>query len=221
MSGISQTKDWKCIATVGRELDSSVGFLGPSFSRLPPREHLKAWSPVAWEHQDSCFGFTGYLPQKDFNAWDKERAGNPERTWPADGAVSKLYDFRRKGKPAWKPTTYVHKGRCFPLEAPLLPGQRLLLKPKRQPKTRARSLATLFQDDASASALQQSMATCGSPRSLTSQTSHASHASSTSVLTASRKPSKPPAGPAQPLDRRRKSEPGKVWNTFGEVLEGR
>ncbi|OLP76829.1 DEAD-box ATP-dependent RNA helicase 5 [Symbiodinium microadriaticum] len=88
--------EWKRVTTIGRELDPCVCLLGSSQSlRERPRERLKAWSPVTWAHKDSSFGFMGYLPEKDFNAWDKERVSNPERTWPADGAVSELYDTRR------------------------------------------------------------------------------------------------------------------------------
>jgi len=131
--GIRRKPEWKRITTIGRELDPSVCLLGSRCVQPAPKERLKAWSPVTWAHTDSSFGFTGYLPQKDFNAWDKERVSNPERSWPADGAVSELYDTRRKGKPSWNPTNWAHKGRCFPLEAPDLPGRGLKIRRKRTP----------------------------------------------------------------------------------------
>lgn len=229
--------EWKRVTTIGRELDPCVCLLGSSQSlRERPRERLKAWSPVTWAHKDSSFGFMGYLPEKDFNAWDKERVSNPERTWPADGAVSELYDTRRKGKPSWNPTNWVHKGRCFPMEAPSLPGQGLKIRRRRTPSFGTVSAESEIQRSQSHASVRATGST-----SLLSPRSESSCLSSAALSAGSAARARSAAalqtfGPKEPLPGeerlRRKSEPGalglrgpgpgpgRVWSTFGEVLEG-
>lgn len=108
-------EEWKRISTVGRELDPSTvsALLGASPDPFVRPERSKGW-PASWEHSGSAFGRFGYLPHCDLVPWDVERAKAPERSWPADGAVSRLYDGKRKDKAAWKPTTWKHHGPSFP-----------------------------------------------------------------------------------------------------------
>lgn len=108
-------EEWKRISTVGRELDPSAvsALLGASPDPFVRPERSKGW-PASWEHSGSAFGRFGYLPHCDLVPWDVERAKAPERSWPADGAVSRLYDGKRKDKAAWKPTTWKHHGPSFP-----------------------------------------------------------------------------------------------------------
>eukprot|EP00435_Cladocopium_sp_Y103_P027415 s1341_g6.t1 len=108
-------EEWKRIPTIGRELDPSTvsALLGPSPDPFVRPERSKGW-PASWEHSGSAFGRFGYLPHCDLVPWDVERAKAPERSWPADGAVCRLYDGKRKEKAAWKPTTWKHHGPSFP-----------------------------------------------------------------------------------------------------------
>jgi len=45
--------------------------------------------------------------------WDRDRMMAPERTWPSCGPAV-LHDEKRDGLPAWKPSSWKHKGECFP-----------------------------------------------------------------------------------------------------------
>ena len=183
------------------------------------------------------------MPQKDFNAWDKERVSNPERTWPPDGAVSELYDTSRKGKPSWNPTNWVHKGRCFPMEAPSLPGRGLQIRRKRTPSFGTVSAESEMQRSQSHASVRATASI--SPRSESSRVSTSSalslslsagNASGTGLgagacTAATRSAAALGLGPGTSKEReeRRKSEPssgplgrgpgGKIWHTFGEVLE--
>ena len=186
------------------------------------REDLKAWSPVTWAHRDSSFGFTGYLPQKDFNAWDRERMSNPERTWPADGAVSELYDSRRKGKPSWRPTTSQKSGRSFPLEAPPLPGQRHLQNPLSNWKRPSLGVPGPLDTEIPRSRSHGSVAATAATAATCTPRSQASASASASASCASLASSRRPSKTRLMAQERRMSEPGggKVWSTFGEILEG-
>lgn len=44
----------------------------------------------------------GFLPNNNFDTWDKSRCALPERAWPCQGVAGTLYDTQRLGKPDWK-----------------------------------------------------------------------------------------------------------------------
>eukprot|EP00933_Yihiella_yeosuensis_P051181 TRINITY_DN49048_c0_g1_i1.p1 TRINITY_DN49048_c0_g1~~TRINITY_DN49048_c0_g1_i1.p1 ORF type:complete len:353 (+),score=67.58 TRINITY_DN49048_c0_g1_i1:27-1061(+) len=44
----------------------------------------------------------GFLPNNNFNTWDRNRCALLERAWPKEGAVATLYDRQRKDKVEWK-----------------------------------------------------------------------------------------------------------------------
>lgn len=43
--------------------------------------------------------------QRHLGDWDLVRCKAPERTWPSKGAVCRLYDEARNGRPQWKPSS--------------------------------------------------------------------------------------------------------------------
>lgn len=229
-------QEWKRIPTVGRELDPSMvsALLGPSPDPFVRPEKMKGW-PVSWEHKGSAFGTFGYLPHCDLVPWDQERAKAPERAWPADGAVCRLYDDKRKNKTAWKPTTWQHHGPSFPAVAPLAtslsaPALRNLQKKAKRDKeskpteldqsldrTRAHSVACLTAAATISSWSRQSLS---SPSHASNKAmSHASHGESRMPSKASRRPSKAEKAesvPARSASKRRQSEP--AWKIYGEIL---
>ena len=221
---------------MGRELDPSMvsALLGPSPDPFVRPEKMKGW-PVSWEHKGSAFGTFGYLPHCDLVPWDQERAKAPERAWPADGAVCRLYDDKRKNKTAWKPTTWQHHGPSFPAVAPLAtslsaPALRNLQKKAKRDKeskppeldqsldrTRAHSVACLTAAATISSWSRQSLS---SPSHASNKAmSHASHGESRMPSKASRRPSKAEKAESVPVrsaSKRRQSEP--AWKIYGEIL---
>ena len=207
--------------------------LGPSPDPFVRPEKTKGW-PVSWEHKGSAFGAFGYLPHCDLVPWDQERAKAPERAWPADGAVCRLYDGKRKNKTAWKPTTWQHHGPSFPAVAPLAtslsaPALRNLQKKAKRDKeskpteldqsldrTRAHSVACLT----AATISSWSRQSLSSPSHASNKAmSNASHGESRMPSKASRRPSKAEKGESVPVrsaSKRRQSEP--AWKIYGEIL---
>eukprot|EP00930_Biecheleria_cincta_P050881 TRINITY_DN36066_c0_g1_i1.p1 TRINITY_DN36066_c0_g1~~TRINITY_DN36066_c0_g1_i1.p1 ORF type:complete len:271 (+),score=33.23 TRINITY_DN36066_c0_g1_i1:43-813(+) len=43
-----------------------------------------------------------FLPNNNFDTWDKNRCALPQRAWPCQGVAGHLYDAQRLGKPDWK-----------------------------------------------------------------------------------------------------------------------
>lgn len=62
----------------------------------------------------------GYLTHgRDLTGWEMDRVMTPERTWPSGGsALIMFHDHQREGLPAWRPSSWSHKGECFPYRPP-------------------------------------------------------------------------------------------------------
>ena len=193
----------------------SSALLGPSPMPFLRKERQKAW-PASWEHKGSSFGTFGYLPHSDLVLWDQERAKEPERNWPAHGAVCRLYDPKRVNKAAWKPTTWQHHGPSFPGGFPSKEPPKALRKLER---TRRASVAM-----ASTAAMSTSSLTPSVTRSVSQSVSRLTR-SSASPRAASKSESVPSQVPSAKSDFksdfksvRRKSEHSEPWTIVGEIL---
>eukprot|EP00438_Fugacium_kawagutii_P035200 Skav204734 [mRNA] locus=scaffold1854:139695:140303:+ [translate_table: standard] len=199
----------------------SSALLGSSPDLFTRHERQKAFA-VTWEHKGSAFGRFGYLPHCDLVPWDQERAKAPERSYPKDGAVCRLYDTKRKEKDDWKPTTWSHHGPSFPPVKPLAtslsaPALRELrhkaLQTVKGTRPRGRSESKRASEDGGRSMVTAATAattrrhSCSSPSKAGSKESHAG-----SVSGESRRSSK---AAVPEVRTRRLSEP---WKIFGEIL---
>lgn len=65
------------------------------------RDGRPAYRPAV-ANGDFFYPEVQFLPNNNFDTWDKNRCALPERAWPCQGVAGHLYDTQRRGKPEWK-----------------------------------------------------------------------------------------------------------------------
>lgn len=79
---------------------------------MPPKPECARPPPLFRTEVRSGEAFSVSAPVRAYRHigdWDMVRCTAPDRTWPSKGAVSKLYDEARQGRPPWKPSSSVSR----------------------------------------------------------------------------------------------------------------